>query len=72
MIFLYSSSEAKGYGGAEASIMMQEGIGLVRTYENHDFFQLVHANGKYPIFNCSEFGETIYSRPRFGYRTGHR
>lgn len=72
MIFLYSSSLTKGYGGTEASIMMQEGIGLVRTYEDRDFFQLVHANGNYPIFNCSEFEETIYSRPRFGYRTGHR
>ena len=52
--------------------MMQEGIGLVRTYEDHDFFQLVYANEDYPIFNYSEFGETIYSRPRFEYRTGHR
>lgn len=72
MIFLYSSSHAKGYGGTEASIMMQEGIGLVRTYEDHDFFQLVHANGNYPIFNFSMCGDTYYNRPRFGYRTGSR
>lgn len=71
MIFLYSSSASKSYAGTEASIMMQEGIGLVRTFKKSMSFQLVHANGNCPIFDY-DVANAKYSRPKFGYKTGHR
>jgi hypothetical protein len=66
MIFLLGPDR---FHGVEASILMQEGIGLIRI---NDFeVRFLHGNGMHPILTLSE-GVIEYERPHFGIGTGHR
>jgi hypothetical protein len=68
MIFLLGPDR---FHGVEASILMQEGIGLMRISERIPEVKLLHGNGMHPILTIHD-RSVEYKRPRFGMGTGHR
>lgn len=55
----------------EASILMQEGIGLIRIYPTATEVRFLHGNGSHPILTIGG-AQDCYQRPRFGKGLGHR
>ena len=68
MIFLYPFEK---FYGTMASIMMQEGIGVIRNFNTPYEFVMLHGNGMHPILSVSD-KHIEYKRPRFGYEFGHK
>ncbi len=67
MIFLLGPNR---FHGTEASILMQEGIGLIHINDRYPT-RFLHGNGMHPILTID--GNTVsYRRPRFGMGIGHR
>lgn len=70
MIFLYPYRET---AKEIASIMQQEGLGLVRCDPEIHLFRLLHANTSHePVFTYNANGEIHIRKPRYGKRFGHR
>ncbi|MEI6033426.1 MAG: hypothetical protein WCS65_03975 [Verrucomicrobiae bacterium] len=71
MIFLFARPYHR-FCQLPASIMMQEGIGLVKGRANWpESFALVHGNGNSPILAIKD-GLPFYRRPQFGKAAGSR
>ena len=71
MVFLFVFPYER-FSGLFASVMMQEGIGVVKGYRNApESFKLVHGNCMHPILEIID-GVPAYKRPRFGYALGSR
>ncbi|MBS0657211.1 MAG: hypothetical protein JSR82_03065 [Verrucomicrobia bacterium] len=68
MIFLLGP---KRFYGTAASIMMQEGVGIVRI-ERTGPVKFLHGNGMHPILEIDGESPPRYRRPRFGMGSGHR
>jgi hypothetical protein len=68
MIFLFPYER---FYGLMASIMLQEGIGVIRDYQQHGVFELLHGNGMNPILSIRGKGVQI-NRPKFGYIIGSK
>lgn len=68
MIFLLGPDR---FHGTEASVLMQEGIGLIRISDFQNEVKFLHGNGNHPILTIR--GDLVeYRRPRFGMGSGHR
>jgi hypothetical protein len=68
MIFLFPYER---FYSLMASIMLQEGIGVIRYYQQQSTFKLLHGNGMNPILSIWETGFQVH-RPRFGYVIGSK
>lgn len=68
MIFLLGPDK---FHGTEASVLMQEGIGIIKISDFQGEVKFLHGNGMNPILTLrDDFIE--YRRPRFGMGLGHR
>jgi len=68
MIFLFPYER---FYGLMASIMLQEGIGVIKPYQQQRGFDLLHGHGLYRILSVWDEGVEIH-RPRFGYVIGSK
>ncbi len=68
MIFLLGPDR---FHGTEASVLMQEGIGVIRISRNDEEVKFLHGNGMHPILTLVS-NAVLYQRPRFGMGIGHR
>lgn len=68
MIFLLGPDR---FHGSEASILMQEGIGIIRISDFQGEVKFLHGNGMHPIVTMTD-SAIHYRRPRFGMGSGHR
>lgn len=68
MIFLLGPDR---FHGTEASILMQEGIGLLKISDFEAEVKFLHGNGSHPILTLRD-GLVEYRRPQFGMGSGHR